>query len=381
MAVDVDGRHLAVERVLGRPAARAARWSRSAGRPRAAPPSARSAATSALSVCAGRPFFIRIGVSQASERPAASSAAITSGHSRGSRSSTLVSSSSGATGGRGREPSGSSLARPAAAARWRGPRGRGRRRRRRSRRRSSPAAGRSRGAAWSAARRRSACTARASTGPAYDGTPRSSSATAGGGTGRRAVRAARPCREPTATGRDHDRGRARGGRSRRRPRRRRRSRRARRPRGSARRRRVVAVHRGPRRRRAARRRVARASRTSLVQRGAREQRPDVAPGAVRRRSRRPRRGTRVAAKPLRRHRPRRRGVTGSGRDRVDRRAAARRAGTPAPTRAPSSMSPLAPEEASTQTDHGLSRSSRCGVAGHPGGEHAGAVPVVDVDHA
>ncbi len=43
-------------------------------------------------MCAGRPFFMRIGVSHASAAPALSSAARTSGHSRGSRSSTLVSS-------------------------------------------------------------------------------------------------------------------------------------------------------------------------------------------------------------------------------------------------------------------------------------------------
>ena len=52
---------------------------------------ASSGVTSARKVCAGRPFFIRIGVSQASSAPAASTAVITSGHSRGSRSSTLVS--------------------------------------------------------------------------------------------------------------------------------------------------------------------------------------------------------------------------------------------------------------------------------------------------
>ena len=52
-------------------------------------------------------------------------------------------------------------------------------------------------------------------------------------------------------------------------------------------------------------------------------------------------------------------------------------GTPAPTRAPSSMSPLAPEEASTQP---ITRAARGrGVAGDPGGEHAGAEAVVDVD--
>ena len=55
---------------------------------------------SADSVCAGRPFFIRIGVSQASEAPAANSASRTPGHSRGSRSSTLVSRTTGPPGAR-----------------------------------------------------------------------------------------------------------------------------------------------------------------------------------------------------------------------------------------------------------------------------------------
>ena len=44
------------------------------------------------SVCAGRPFFIRIGTSQASIAPAASRASRAPGHRRGSRSSTLASS-------------------------------------------------------------------------------------------------------------------------------------------------------------------------------------------------------------------------------------------------------------------------------------------------
>lgn len=56
---------------------------------------ARAGSTSACSVWAGRPFFIRIGVSHASEAPASSSAAITAGHTRGSRSSMFVSISRG----------------------------------------------------------------------------------------------------------------------------------------------------------------------------------------------------------------------------------------------------------------------------------------------
>ena len=121
-----------------------------------------------------------------------------SGHTRGSRSSTLVSRSSGRRpvgGGRpalaDQEPQHVGVALGVAAAgadadprRW-----------------SSAAAGPTPWPAWSAARRRSACTARSPgrPGPAYDGTPRSSSATAGGGTGRVPC-APRTVPEPTATG-------------------------------------------------------------------------------------------------------------------------------------------------------------------------------------
>ena len=59
---------------------------------------ARSGATSARKVCAGRPFFIRIGVSHASRAPAARTAVMTSGQTRGSRSSTLVSRTSRSSG-------------------------------------------------------------------------------------------------------------------------------------------------------------------------------------------------------------------------------------------------------------------------------------------
>ena len=48
-------------------------------------------------VCAGRPFFIRIGVSHASLAPASSSVASTLGQTRGSRSSTLASRTTAAT--------------------------------------------------------------------------------------------------------------------------------------------------------------------------------------------------------------------------------------------------------------------------------------------
>ena len=89
LAVDLDRGHLAVERVLverglaqpDRGGVPEDRWS--------GPRPARSAGTSTDRVWAGRPFFIRIGVSQASLAPASSSAAITCGQTRGSRSSTL----------------------------------------------------------------------------------------------------------------------------------------------------------------------------------------------------------------------------------------------------------------------------------------------------
>ena len=80
------------------PARPAGRWSTSSRRP---PPARRGSVSgrhSTDSVCAGRPFFIRIGVSQASEAPAANSASRTPGHSRGSRSSTLASSTTGPAG-------------------------------------------------------------------------------------------------------------------------------------------------------------------------------------------------------------------------------------------------------------------------------------------
>ena len=50
-----------------------------------------SGGQSAWMVWAGRPFFIKMAVSQASTAPASSSRSITPGHRRGSRSSTLAS--------------------------------------------------------------------------------------------------------------------------------------------------------------------------------------------------------------------------------------------------------------------------------------------------
>ena len=59
--------------------------------------SATAGGASTDSVYAGRPFFIRIGVSHASDAPAASSRASTPGHSRGSRSSTFAAKTSSGT--------------------------------------------------------------------------------------------------------------------------------------------------------------------------------------------------------------------------------------------------------------------------------------------
>ena len=234
MTVDLHGPHLAVERGLADAISRSpiVEVCRKISVRTASARSARD--QRACSVCAGRPFFIRIGVSQASEAPAVEQrgdhvrpqprvevvdvglederAAVPSARDRARHRRRLADQqpqhvrvavgvpAAGADADRLRRPS-------AAAARttWRG---------------------------WSAAPRRSACTARARPGPAYDGTPRSSSATAGGGTG------IAPCapRDPAGADRhrrDDQRRRARGARARRRPRRRRRSRRARRPRGSA----------------------------------------------------------------------------------------------------------------------------------------------------
>ena len=52
-------------------------------------------------------------------------------------------------------------------------------------------------------------------------------------------------------------------------------------------------------------------------------------------------------------------------------------GTPAPSSAPRSMSPLAPDDASTQS---VRHAARCRLAGDPRREHPRAVAVVDVDH-
>ena len=280
---------------------------------------------------------------------------MTFGHSRGSRSSTLVSRTQRRR--RCRAPPAVAARRRTAAARSRGWPGRGRRRRPR------PAA--TVIAGCGAVRRRVAgeqrgpgrrAQLRAPPGPAYDGTPRSSSATAGGGHRHRAVRAARPGRTPTATGETTSSLERRGGRARRRPRRRRRSRRARRPRGSARRR-ATCRARPPRPRPAARtwrarapHRLRRGPRRASRSRTSRQVRWVRAVGDLAR-------GSRVAAKPCR--------DTVSGVSATCSGATAATAsastssGTPAPTSAPSSMSPLAPEEASTQP---ITRRPRAGAA-------------------
>ena len=177
----------------------------------------------------------------------------------------------------------------------------------------------------------------------------------------RAVRAADRA-EPTATGETTTSVGAEVRRSRRRRRPRRRSRRARRPRGSARRA-GRAVHRAlgdrepledarrqvaHRRRRG--RRAASRSRMSRQVRWCTESATST--------------WQRVAAKPLR--------VTCSTRSATGSGATASTAawststGTPAPSSAPSSMSPLAPEEASTQIVTRGVRASRRGVRGPPG---------------
>ena len=87
---------------------------------------------------------------------------------------------------------------------------------------------------------------------------------------------------------------------------------------------------------------------------------------------------RVAAKPPRDTVSTRR-VTGSGLT-ASTASCSTWSGTPAPSSAPSSMSPLAPDDASTHTT--LRRSSGRGrrLPRDPGREDAGAVAVVDVDH-
>ena len=176
-----------------RPAARSSTSSRT-------PPPARrgtvSGRHSADSVCAGRPFFIRIGVSQASEAPAANSASRTPGHSRGSRSSTLASSTTGA----GAAPA--SSARPAPAGRrWAAAPGRGRRRPCRPARPASAAAASTRRPRGHAGPRRWACTSRSATGPAITGASRPAApAPPGRGSGRRRARRG-PSRCPARPGR------------------------------------------------------------------------------------------------------------------------------------------------------------------------------------
>ena len=321
---------------------------------------------------AGRPFFIRIGVSQASLAPASSSAAITAGQTRGSRSSTLVSSSSEVA-GRGRSaaasptrsrstlawPSGSRPPAPTpiavvVIARLRAPRGgdrgqqRGAGRRAQLHGRGARRAGVRRDAAeqlGDRGRRDRERAVGAADRAGADGDRADDDPVVGrGGRSRRTTptTSAIASRAPTSWKCDVER--------------------------------VVAVDAGlgdgqPLEDARARGRATGSSRSALA-----EQRPDVAPGAVVAES-----ATstwqRVAARPLRvdlldAERDR------LGRDRVDGALQHVDAVRRRRRSAPSSMSPLAPEEASTQTVM-ASRARR--LPGDPGGEHARAVAVVDVD--
>ena len=127
---------------------------------------------------------------------------MTSGHTRGSRSSTLVSSTSRSSAPSPARRRRRAASRPAGAARWRGPPGPDRRRRRRRREVTiggcgpQPVASVVRSAAPVGVH---SSIAGAPSGPAYDGTPTSSCATAGGGTGS-VPWAPRTDPEPTATG-------------------------------------------------------------------------------------------------------------------------------------------------------------------------------------
>ena len=292
--------------------------------------------TSTLSVWAGRPFFIRIGVSQASRAPASSRAVSTAGHTRGSRSSTLVSSTSRSstpcrpTVGRvaDQQPHDVGVALGVAAARADADRCGGHRRLR------PPGVGEGReqrGAGGGAQLHR-----RRARRPGV----RRHAAQQLGHRGRRhrqhavgAADGAGPHRDRA----DHDLGRRRGRRSRRRHRRRRRSRRARRPRGSARPR-VGAVDGGlgvgqPLEDASARARTASASgASSSSARTSRQERwwTESATSTWQR----------VAARPAAVHLSTR-SATGSGVT-ASTAACSTSSGTPAPTRAPSSMSPLAP---------------------------------------
>ena len=335
-------------------------------------------ATSTLQVCAGRPFFIRIGVSQASEAPAASSAAITPGHSRGSRSSTLVSSSSG----RRRSssvPGGRAGRRPAAAARSRGPSG--------SRPPAPTPTRRTVIAGCGAVRRRRGVVSSAapvgvhSSALARPGVRRDAAQQLGDRRRRhRQSRRARrgPCRSRPRPAETTSALERRGARARRRPRPRRRSRRGRRPRGSARRRAACRAPRlgdgepledvaapGRARRRRQRRPRRAGSRTSRQVRCVAESATSTwQPGGGE-----PVAGTRLGAS----------SVDRLGGDRVDRgrQHVERHAGA---DQGAEQHVAAGAGRGVDPADHARGSRRGAGVAGHPGGEHAGAEPVVDVDH-
>ena len=298
-------------------------------------------------VCAGRPFFITIGVAQASWAPAARSAAIVWASTSPVTSSTLTSSCTAARPGRGRRRLGAvasptttctTLGRPAVSARAGAVADR--------RRRSSPAARRSdvgeRGEHGDAGRRRQLhrrCRRR-STGTVAAASRR---ATAGAGLGRLAVGGADRAVARRRSARRRC-GRCPARRARRRRRRRRRSRRARRPRGARRRR---GRCRGPR----PRPRPARRTPSGLG--AARRSGRSAASSSLRSRPRRavlvasscvvdddvgPRRRDAAALDPLERQRV----AVDAEAGRAPR--TRRRRSAPASTSAPSSMSPATPAQ-------------------------------------
>ena len=345
-----------------------------------APRAARSAATRTCSVCAGRPFFIRIGVSQASEAPAASR--------RGEHAGPQPRVQVVDVASRGPAASGSVTAasdrpthRAPAAARWRA---------RRIPRPPAPtprprptsAAGRpSRDAAWRSSAAPVGVQSSTSTGPPYVGCAGAAAADDGGHGHGSSPCAPRTVPPPSATGETCSRVEAEVRRTRRTRRRRRRSRRARRPRGSGRRPARRRARR-PRRRPAARTTPrARSSRTGSAGRRRRAAPRTSGQVPVRGRLRRPRR-----ARGWRRAVPRR-PARPSGRPAP---APPRR---PRPGRSPRPATPASDQRAEqhvaadaprrqvephrAECTHASAVASRC--AGDPGREHAGAEAVVDVD--
>ena len=151
---------------------------------------------SADSVCAGRPFFIRIGVSQASEAPGGEQRVQDAGPQPRVQVVDVGLEDDGGPAGAGVAP-----ARPAPAGRRSAARpGRGRRRPCRRARPASAAASSTRPPGARRGPRRWACTSRPAPAPATTGTPASSSSTAGPGIG------TTPCAPraeplPSATGR------------------------------------------------------------------------------------------------------------------------------------------------------------------------------------